>query len=170
MVVVHEVQDRERIETTIDRSVFREAFGRVPMPVAVVTATAGDHPIGTTVSSFCSLSADPPLVLVALDLGSDTLQTITATRRFGLNVLARGHEDLATACALKGDAKRGALDHHPDRPPRVQEAAVWMDCSVREIQPGGDHMVVIGLINACEVEDVEPLLYHQRGFTGVHRP
>ncbi len=169
-MALRKVDETERIQATIDRSVFREAFGRVPMPVAVVTANDGEHPVGTTVSSFCSLSADPPLVLVALDLDSDTLQTITETRRFGLNVLARGHEDLAAACALKGDAKRDALDHHPDRPPRVSEAAVWMDCSVREILPGGDHVMVVGLVNECEVADGDPLLYHQRGFTGVHRP
>lgn len=170
MVSVEGEAEGERIPTTIDRSVFREAFGRVPMPVAVVTANIDSSPVGTTVSSFCSLSADPPLVLVALDLGSDTLAALTESRRFGLNVLSRAHEDLATTCSLKGDAKRDALLHHPDTPPRVQEAAVWMDCSVRDILEGGDHMIVTGLINVCEFADVEPLLYHQRAFVGVHRP
>jgi len=62
------------VAVTLDR--FRELFAGIPMPVAVavaVVAVAGaDGVAGATVSSFCSLSAEPPPVLVALDRTSDS--------------------------------------------------------------------------------------------------
>jgi len=58
---------------------------------------------GTTVSAFCSLSAEPPLVLVALDKRSDLLALLRASRRFAVNVLAAGQEEIGVLCATKAE-------------------------------------------------------------------
>jgi flavin reductase (DIM6/NTAB) family NADH-FMN oxidoreductase RutF len=154
----------------IELEAFREAFAEVPMPVAVVTATAeGGRPVGTTVSSFCSLSADPPLVLAALDADSNTLPVVTAAGRFGVNVLAHHQEHVARTCATKASEKANLMAPGSDlEAPRIEEAAVWLNCSVVEIRPVGDHHILIGMIEHAEVARKHPpLLYHRRSFAAV---
>src|SRR5215470_7255980 len=89
----------------VNATTFREALGAVCAPVAVVTSFYDARPHGTTVSAFCSLSLDPPLVLVALDRGSDLLRMIRRAQRYGINVLSHGQEAIATRFARKGADK-----------------------------------------------------------------
>lgn len=143
------------------------------MPVAVITARAGDgRSTGTTVSSFCSLSADPPLVLAALDDGSNTLPVLTEAGRFGVNVLAHHQEEVAMACASKAAEKSKLIVPGTEQEaPRIAEAAVWLNCGVVEVRPAGDHHIVIGVIEHAEVARRHPpMLYHRRSFAAVHAP
>jgi flavin reductase (DIM6/NTAB) family NADH-FMN oxidoreductase RutF len=87
------------------QSAFREVMASVCTPVSVVTAVADDRPHGTTVSAFASLSMTPPMVLVALDRGSDLLAVVRSTGRFGLNVLGSDQCALASTFARKGPDK-----------------------------------------------------------------
>jgi flavin reductase (DIM6/NTAB) family NADH-FMN oxidoreductase RutF len=147
---------------------FREALSAVPAPVTIVTTIEGGKPHGTTVSAFTSLSADPPLVLVALDRSSDLLRLLRTAGRFGVNLLAAGQEDLGLACAKKGLDKFACVQWHDDGGlPRIDATAGWLACDVQELLPGGDHIIVVGLVTACETTDAEPLLYHRRRFHGV---
>ena len=98
----------------VDAVVFREALAAVAAPVGVVTSFDGDRPHGTTVSAFCSLSLDPPLVLVSLDRDSDLLRMVRESRRYGINVLAHDQEDLATRFARKGVDKFDDVAWSPD--------------------------------------------------------
>ncbi|HEY4055490.1 MAG TPA: flavin reductase family protein, partial [Kofleriaceae bacterium] len=77
----------------------------MPAPVTVITTLERDRPHGTTVSAFCSLSADPPLVLVALDRESNLLRKLRAIGQFGISVLATGQDEIARRCAQKDHGK-----------------------------------------------------------------
>src|SRR5438105_11403406 len=90
------------IQRTPLQDAFREVMASVCTPVSVVTAMADHLPHGTTVSAFASLSLDPPMVLVALDRGSDLLALVRRTGRFGLNVLSGAQSHLALRFARKG--------------------------------------------------------------------
>ena len=143
-----------------------ELFSGVPAAVSVVTARNGDGlPHGTTVSAFCSLSVNPPLVLVALDRSSDLLPLVERQRRFGINVLACGQEEVGTACARKGpDKLAGTSWRYDGGLPRIDDSAAWLACDVQDVLDGGDHVIVVGLVTACEPGDTEPLVYHRRHF------
>jgi flavin reductase (DIM6/NTAB) family NADH-FMN oxidoreductase RutF len=145
---------------------FRETFSRIPAPVSVVTTMNGDGAAhASTVSAFCSLSLEPPLVLVALDRSSDLLRYIRLSRRFGMNILAVGQERLGRVCARKGaDKLAGVAWREEDGLPRISESAGWLACDVHDLLPGGDHEIVIGLVTASEAEEGKPLLYHRRRF------
>jgi flavin reductase (DIM6/NTAB) family NADH-FMN oxidoreductase RutF len=143
----------------------REALCRVPTPVTVVTTMDGASAHGTTVSAFCSLSADPPLVLVALDRASNLLRKLYATRRFGVSVLAEGQEDIARCCARKEDGKFNGIAWHDEQGvPWIDGAANWLSCVVEGMLPGGDHEIVTARVLACAVSEREPLVYHRRRF------
>jgi flavin reductase (DIM6/NTAB) family NADH-FMN oxidoreductase RutF len=157
----------------ISPQAFRDAFAAVPMPVAVITALDGGRPYGTTVSSFCSLSAQPPLVMVALDHGSSTLRAVRETARMGVNVLAAGQEGLARVCATKA---LGKLDDASWSPagglPRLDGTAVWLGCELQDCHSAGDHVILVGLVVDADVAPAAPLLYHRRDFgaPGRYRP
>jgi flavin reductase (DIM6/NTAB) family NADH-FMN oxidoreductase RutF len=147
---------------------FRETMSRVPGPVTVVTTNGADGPHGTTVSAFCALSADPPLVLVALDRSSDLLRLLRQSRRFAVNLLATGQEWLGEACARKGPDKLRLLPWHQDEDlPRIDGAAAWLACEIEELVPGGDHVIVTGLVTQCETNDSQALVYHRRQFLSL---
>src|SRR5579883_782108 len=74
---------------------FREAMARWPSGVAVVTTRLDDIVHGMTVSAFVSVSAEPPCILVCLHQGSRTADLVIRSRRFAVNLLAAGQQDLA---------------------------------------------------------------------------
>jgi NDP-mannose synthase len=149
----------------VDLDVFKETLSGVPAPVTIVTTQTGSRPHGTTVSAFSSLSAEPPLVLVALDKNSDLLRLLPETGKFAVNLLAGDQEALGLACAKKGPDKFSKVPWHEDRGlPRIEGAAAWLACEIQEFLPGGDHVIVVGLVTACESDKDEALVYHRRRF------
>jgi flavin reductase (DIM6/NTAB) family NADH-FMN oxidoreductase RutF len=154
-----------RVVELVSLDAFRETLSSVPCPATIVTTSGNGVPHGTTVSAFCSLSANPPLVLVALDRSSDLLRLLRVTGRFGVNLLAVGQEPLGEACARKGPEKFDLVPWHDDHGlPRVDGAAAWLACDVQEMLPGGDHVIVVAVVTACEATDAEALIYHRRRF------
>ncbi len=148
---------------------FRDVMASVCTPVTVVTALDGARPHGTTVSAFASLSVSPPMVLVALDRGSDLLAVVREYGRFGINVLGRSHSDLALTFARKGTDKfDGTGWTLSEGVPRIDGVPGWVACSVAELVDGGDHVVVLGNVEHADRTDHPPLTYHRRTF-GTHR-
>ena len=89
---------------TIDPLHLRRVLSRFPTGVTVVgTRHRPDGVCGLTVNAFASVSLEPPLVLVCVDRSSNTHGCIEASGVFTVNILATGHEDLATSFARKGD-------------------------------------------------------------------
>jgi flavin reductase (DIM6/NTAB) family NADH-FMN oxidoreductase RutF/3,4-dihydroxy-2-butanone 4-phosphate synthase len=149
----------------IDADLFRAVFGGVPAAVSVVTTALSGRPHGATVSAFCSLSLDPPLVLVSLHRESALLQAIRRTRRFCVNVLAAGQEDLALRFARRSKDKFEGLlwlDRH--ELPVLPGSQSWVAAAVQRVFRTGDHMTLIGLVFDAAVNDATPLLYHARRF------
>lgn len=168
--MIHAVPDDEEEEAKpvgVSLEAFAETFSQVPAAVSVVSTYSKDgRPHGTTVSAFCSLSVDPPLVMVALDRSSDLLKELETSMRFGINVLAAGQEEIGLGCARKGEDKfKGVSWEDDDGLPRIDDTAAWLACDVQEFMPGGDHLIVVGLITQCEARDEAPLLYHRRAFS-----
>lgn len=149
----------------VERDAFREALGAVCTPLAIVTSQLAARPHGTTVSAFCSLSLAPPLVLVSLDRTSRLLAMIRTTGRFGINVLEHGQHALATRFATKHDDKFAdvawSMDHGL---PRIHGAGSWIACQLENLLEGGDHEIVVGLVEHAEQRARNPLLYQHRTF------
>jgi flavin reductase (DIM6/NTAB) family NADH-FMN oxidoreductase RutF len=167
------VPDPERA-SAVDHLVFREVLATFPAGVVIVTAQDTDGtPVGLTVSAFCSVSADPTLVLVCIDKGSNTLPAIKHSRAFTVNILAAGREDLALQFASKsGDKFAGVAWEEPQLdiggPILRNDAASYLVCNVDQEIEAGDHWVFIGeAVEAGVQEGHPPLLYHNRGFASL---
>lgn len=149
----------------VDADAFRALFRVVPSAVGIVAVRSGDRIHATTVSSFCSLSLDPPLLMLALHQDSTILGLIQERGSFGLSVLADDQEDLAKACAEKGP---GSLaDEHwdvQDPHPRIAGATAWAGCEIDQVIPGGDHRIVTARVVDSKVPGRPPLIHHARAF------
>ena len=155
----------------IDATLFRDVMASFPAGVTVVTALGEDGEVrGLTVSAFCPVSLTPPLVLVCVDKGSNTLPAIRARGAFTVNFLAAGREDLALRLASKGAAKfEGMRWVPPDLPGAgpvlADDGCASCSCLVRTAIEAGDHWIFVGEVEEGRLwEDRAPLLYCRRSF------
>jgi flavin reductase (DIM6/NTAB) family NADH-FMN oxidoreductase RutF len=130
--------------------------------VAIVTCQDEDGPAGLTTNAVTSLSLDPMLLLVCFDNSSRTLPVVRRARRFAVNVLRAGQEDLAVLFASKRVAqeKFESVTHTVAHGvPVLDDALAWVACDLVELLPGGDHTIGIGSVIGGGAADGEPLVF-----------
>ncbi|MCY9785284.1 flavin reductase family protein [Nocardiopsis sp. EMB25] len=152
----------------LTKDAFRDLMAGVCAPVTVVTAMDDGTPHGATVSSFGSLSLRPPMVTVALDRRSRLLERILRTHRFGVNVLGAGDGDIARTFSGAREDRFGHTPWRVDRGlPRLVGTAGWAVCALDRAVPGGDHVLLMGLVVHADSTTAAPLVYGNRTF-GTH--
>ncbi len=141
--------------------------------VAVVAARQADGtPCGLTATAVSSLSLDPPLVLVCVERSADTHDCIQRAGAFSVNVLSDDAERLArrfAACDLDNKFDGVAYRTETSGAPVLGDAIAWVDCTLRDAVPGGDHTIFIGEVVAADAINAVPLV-HYRGGYGRFRP
>jgi flavin reductase (DIM6/NTAB) family NADH-FMN oxidoreductase RutF len=147
----------------MDAKTFKRVLASWASGVAIVTARHGERVHGMTVSAFCSVSLDPPLVLVCLDKTSNTLKLVEAGNVFSVNVLAQGQEELSNRFASKAHEERRfeGLDceHGVNGCPHIPGAVSYLDCRVINAMDAGDHVIYVGHVEAAQTTDRRPLVY-----------
>jgi flavin reductase ActVB len=141
-------------------------MSRLSAHVSIVTAyDRAGQPRGFTASSVCSLSLDPPLILVCIALTSPSHDVIVRADTFVVNVLRESHEDLAAKFATSGADRFGGAEFvHDPHAPHLPDALSSLTCSVHATYPGGDHTIVVGRVERVTTSSGEPLVYFDRRF------
>lgn len=158
---------------SVDPDAFRATLGRFASGVTVLTALddAGrDH--GMTVSAFCSLSLDPPLVLACIDRSAGMHDLFADGAAFVVNVLAAGQEALSRRFAAGDPSDRFAgvgYERTAGGAARLDGVLAWLECRVAARHPGGDHTVVVGAVEEAGVREARPLLYYRSGYASLER-
>ena len=148
----------------IDATEYRDVIGHFATGVAIVTSHGDDGPAGLTTNAVTSLSLDPLLLLVCFDNDARTLPAVRSARRFAVNVLRAGQEDLAAVFASKrvGREKFESVTHTVEHGvPVLDDALAWVACELVELLPGGDHTIGIGSVVAGAASQGEPLVFHR---------
>lgn len=121
--------------------------------VTLVTVADGRDDIGTTVTAFCPVSADPPLVLVSLMASSYPAELLRRLDRFAVTVLAAGQRVLAGRFAVSGrPGARLLLDGVPHERGKLSGALIpaggltAMECEATQRTEAGDHLLVIARV------------------------
>jgi len=146
----------------MDRTAFIEAMRGVANSVAVVTTdgVAGRH--GATVSAFCSVSADPPTVLVCLKSTSHISELVRENECFKINVLPDSATHIANRFAGVDDSRIAdrfeGIDICNSRPPSIAGATTF-ECELDQCVPSGSHQIVIGRVTAVANQTRQPLTY-----------
>ncbi|MGW1066810.1 flavin reductase family protein [Streptomyces aureus] len=163
---------REDERAPVDPARFRRVLGHFATGVTVVTAPAAGHPAGPAgfaCQSFASLSLDPPLICFMVGRTSTTWPRIARAGVFCVNVLGAHQGDLCRGFAVSGADKFAGVvyDAAPaSGSPRLAGTAAWIDCTVHAVHTGGDHLIVVGRVDALGANDdeVRPLLFHKGRF------
>jgi flavin reductase (DIM6/NTAB) family NADH-FMN oxidoreductase RutF len=137
--------------------------------VSVVMAheRASHAMVGLTVSSFVTLSFEPPLVMFAIQHDANSYPAIVSCRHFGVSVLAADQAGVAARFAVKGQDKLAGTPLESGEVlavPLIAGSLAQIECSTSQIFISGDHAIVVGLVEAARTRQGEPLLYYGRRF------
>ncbi|MET7671696.1 flavin reductase family protein [Micromonospora luteifusca] len=148
----------------------RPLMASFPTGVVVTTALHPDgRPWGMTCTSLCSVSLEPPILLVCLRCGSPTLDAILASRSFAVNLLhdqARAFAELfASRAANRFEQVRWTGGGETAGPHLLDAAHTIADCDVVDDSVVGDHVVVMGRVRGVSrLRPQRPLLYGLRRY------
>lgn len=148
---------------------FKGAMRRWGSGVSVLTTRREGGILGITVSSFCSLSLDPPLVLACIDKKTRSHALIGKHRAFAVNVLKAAQERLAELAAgragERGNWLEGEAYHEAETgAPVLDDCLAWFDCSLEGEHDGGDHTIFVGRVEAAGHAEGRPLLYFEGAY------
>jgi flavin reductase (DIM6/NTAB) family NADH-FMN oxidoreductase RutF len=150
----------ERRQVTADE--FRRACGRFATGVTVATVLDSKSvPHGLTVSSFTSVSLDPPLILICLGHAVTCIDAFRAASHFGINVLSSAQRDISDRFARKGHDRFNGVPWVSGETgvPLLPDSLARIECAVHERFVSGDHDILVGRMVRAEVAEGDPLLY-----------
>lgn len=147
---------------------FREAMSRFPSGVVIVTThDEALGPVGFTATSFCSVSLEPPLVLVCLAANANCYPAFLRAGHFTVSILASSHVPLAKWFATKRADKFPHPDivEGPGGTPVVKGALAVVRCAMEARHAGGDHTILVGRAQEIMLsEGRAPTVYFNRNF------
>jgi 3-hydroxy-9,10-secoandrosta-1,3,5(10)-triene-9,17-dione monooxygenase reductase component len=147
---------------------FRNALGKFATGVTVVTAKdASGGYVGTTASSFNSVSLDPALILWSIDNGARSLPAYEKGEHFVVNVLAADQVSVSNHFARQQDDKFKGMDYslNEEGVPVLPGCAANFECKLHATYEGGDHTIIVGEVIRFNTSDRNALLFHQGAYS-----
>lgn len=149
---------------------FRTALSRFASGVTVVTTKdATQRSFGITVSAFCSVSLDPPLVLICIEKTAGSHHAFEQSGRFTVNILSSNETGVSEHFASLVEDKFAGIDHAVDEHgvPILQGALATLQCKLFKSLDGGDHSIFLGEVEHVIVRDADPLIYYKGGYRNI---
>jgi flavin reductase (DIM6/NTAB) family NADH-FMN oxidoreductase RutF len=149
---------------------FRDALRHFPAGVTLVTVRSGERIHGLTVSAFCSVSPEPPLVAVVIDQKHNAFDLLQAEGAvFAVNILGEEQAELSDRFAWKPEKERfeaGDWSVATTGAPVLDNALAWLDCRIVDRYPAGTHTIYVGEVQESSVprSDEKPLIYWNRDY------
>ncbi len=155
----------------LDPLSYRDAMSRLAGHVHIVTTAEGSVRRGVTITAACSVSDDPPTVLVCLNLANPRNRIFVESGRFALNVLAADQMDLAHVFSGRDGIEPelrfdyGNWTTLSTGAPVLSRALAAFDCEIIDSKAIATHMVLFGKVMAMEIGDPrEALVYFHRDY------
>lgn len=152
----------------ISNDEFRSALSRFASGVTVVTTKdAAGKFHGMTVSAFCSVSMEPPLVLVSILKTTPCYHAFEESKVFAVNILSEGQQAISNHFANRHDDKFDGIEYEEGiyGLPILNGCLANLECKLRHSYDGGDHTIFVGQIEKATVHEGKPLVY----FRGKYR-
>ena len=127
------------------------------------TVDAEGVPAGITISSFNSVSLDPPLVLWSIAIDSYSYEAFINAEYFAVNVLTVDQQELSTRFAQRGLDKFEGMNCREGLHglPILPEYAACFECRTEQIFDGGDHKIIVGRVLKLEDCESDPLIFYR---------
>lgn len=155
------------LEDVVDPSTLRRTFACFPSGVAAVCAIAEEEPVGLLVSSFTSVSLEPPLVSICIMKGSRRWSLLRDADRLGVSFLGDKQQQVCRQLTAKPEEGFDGLDFSatPEGAVLLHDATAWLDCSLHNEIDAGDHTIVLLRIEALHARPTQtPLVFHNSQF------
>ncbi len=154
-----------------ERQAFLDAMSRAATGVTVVASDGELGRRGQTVSAMCSVSADPPSLLVCLNRKSQLVRAIETHLVFGVSVLRADQKRIADSFAGRPSSRDKPYDFERVRwetavtgSPLLASAVAKFDCRLIDAHTIGTHTIYIGEVVAASTAKGKPLVYASRGY------
>ncbi len=157
---------------TLDKDTFRAALGRFASGITVVTTLdAQGRDAGMTISAFCSVSLEPPLVLVSVAHNASMFAALQHAPHFAVHVLAADQEALSRRFSSREGDRFDGVGFSRGRTgvALLDDVLCWIECRTVAAHAAGDHTLFIGETIAAHVADGRPLLYYRGGYAQLER-
>lgn len=155
-------------------STLQGVAGQLVTGVSIVVTLVDGEPLATTAGSVVVASMDPPLIAVLFRNGSRMDVALDLTKRFTVNVVNEADHGVARRFArhdrgqgwdafsnVRGGERASSV-------PILRRAVAWLDCTVTQIIPIGDHRCFIGeVLDAGRDSTASPLAYYRGRFRGL---
>lgn len=158
-------------KNAVEPHLYREAMSQFAGAVHVVTTDGASGRRGVTLIAGCSVSDDPPTVLVCLNLARPQNDWFAQNGVFALNTLCAGQQEIADvfsgAGALSQEERfaHGEWDVLASGAPVLKGALASFDCVLVESKEVATHRILFGRVAGVRIEEsLQPLLYHRRGY------
>ncbi len=158
--------------SAVDPSLFRRAAGRFATGICVVTTRSGDLDHAMTVNAFTSVSLDPILVLICVEIEARFHDAVLAAGFWGVSVLDGDGRPAADWLASRGRPLHGQLERIPHHfgpvtgTALLDQALATLEVRTTGVYPGGDHSIVVGEVVGLAARDTagSALLYHRGAY------
>jgi flavin reductase (DIM6/NTAB) family NADH-FMN oxidoreductase RutF len=151
---------------------FRAVLGRFPSGVTVVTTRAADgSDHGMTVSAFCSVSLQPPLVLICIEKTATAHNALKAAPGFVVNILSAKQEQIARRFSIVDiDRFEGiGFTRSQNGYAILDDVLGVIECERFSMHEEGDHTIILGEVEATHASGGSPLLYYRGGYAELER-
>ena len=153
--------------SVFDARELRSAFGSFMTGVTIVTTAGVDgQPRGFTANSFTSVSIEPPLLLICIGKSAASMEVFSRARGFAVNILSEQQKDTSVLFSSKRPDKFESASWRsgPYGNPLIDGSAAWFDCARYQVIDAGDHIILMGHIEAFSYTDSNPLGYARGGY------
>jgi flavin reductase (DIM6/NTAB) family NADH-FMN oxidoreductase RutF len=157
---------------SIDAAAFKSGMRHLAASVTLITTKDGSLRGGLTATAVCSVSADPPQILVCVNKSASAHDPIGKSGFFCVNILAPEHRKIAERFAgmdgVEGDerfADMGEWSTLTTTAPVLKGCPVSFDCKLVTEVSAGTHTVYIGQIVDIVLDpEALPLVYADGNF------
>jgi flavin reductase (DIM6/NTAB) family NADH-FMN oxidoreductase RutF len=153
----------------IDPAALRKALSAFPTGVAVVTTAIHGRRAGMTVSSFNSVSLDPPLILWSLSRRAPSFPLFQYSTAFGVHILSEHQIAIARqfSTPLRNKFADVECEAGAGGIPRIKNCSAVLMCKTWRRYDGGDHVIMVGEVCEIEIGKDPPLVFALRDFGRV---
>jgi 3-hydroxy-9,10-secoandrosta-1,3,5(10)-triene-9,17-dione monooxygenase reductase component len=154
----------------ISKQEFKNALTEFVSGVTVITYKLGSEMGGLTVSSFSSLSLEPPLILFCINNQSTNLSKLQTAGSFAVNILGSDAEIVSNQFATPDINKHDLIEKigfttKETGSPLLIGCIALLDCKIENIYAGGDHSILVGHVQfATSDTSKRPLIYFKRKY------
>ncbi|MEH7084389.1 flavin reductase family protein [Neobacillus drentensis] len=158
--------EKHNLFPLVDQEQFKQVIGHFASGVTIITVRNNDVDFGITASAVCSVSVDPPMLLVCVNKSTGTCHAISAAESFTVNIVSETQKELALRFARANTDKFEGTDFSYGElgNPVLGQTLATLECRVVEEVTGGTHSVFLGEVQKAYASDGEPLVYYRGKF------